>query len=237
MKQMMIAKAAALTLVGAAALATAPAFAEGVTTTLTVTGKLTPGACNVSFDGGGSVDYGNIAAASLSKTAYTALTSQTKNLSVVCGSATNAYVSVTDNRAASAIKDAPMQTALGATATQVYGLGTSGTGDSAKNIGAYTISMGAGTTTDTAGASTKQAAVMSSTDKSAWTISTTPVFTTPGGATYYSTGASASGSKPVVAKTFVFPVTVKAALNNTTDLPVSSNVALDGSATFTVAYN
>jgi type 1 fimbria pilin len=238
MNQKMIAKVLASALLGAAALASTSSFAadEKGTATLTVTGKLTPGACTVSFVGGGSIDYGDIAAASLSSSAYTALTEKTKSLSVACGSLTNAYVSVTDSRSANVINDAPMQTALGgAEGTQLYGLGTTNGGKT--NIGAYTIKMGPATTTDLAGTSTTQAAVLSSTDKSTWSASSAAVFMTAGGATYYSTGASAAGSTPVQAKTFAFPLTVKAALNNTTNMPVTSNVALDGLATFTVAYN
>src|SRR5579863_4261747 len=131
MKQAMIAKAVGSALLSAAAFATAPAFAESVTATLTVIGKLTPGACNVNFDGSGSIDYGNIAAASLSPTEYKALTEQTRNLSVACGAQTNAYVSVTDNRSTSALADAKMKQALGSEAladSQVFGLGTTGSG-------------------------------------------------------------------------------------------------------------
>jgi hypothetical protein len=236
MKKYMIAKAAAFALLGATALAATPTFAAGqVNATLTVTGKLSPGACTVTFVGGGSIDYGNIASGSLSSSNYTALSEQKKTLNVTCSSLANAYVSVQDNKGASALNDEKMQTALGgATTTQLYGLGT--TGSDSKKIGAYTISMGPAATTDLAGNSTMQAAVLSSADKETWAASTTPVFMTAGGAEYYSTGDSASGATPVKAKTFAFPLIVKAALNNTTDMPVSSNVALDGSATFTVAY-
>ncbi|MGV2292040.1 DUF1120 domain-containing protein [Trinickia sp. YCB016] len=237
MKQNMIAKAAALPLLAMMALATAPAFADTTTATLKVTGKLAAGACTVAIVGGGDVDYSEISSSVMSKTGNTVLGTQSKSLSVTCGSLINAYVSVADNKAASAVKDASMLTALSATAAQLYGLGTTGSGDNVVNIGAYTIAMGPGTTTNLAGTSTTQAAVLSSTDKSTWTISTTPVLTTPGGTTYYSTGASAAGSKPVVAKTFAFPLTVKAALNNSTNMPVTENVVMAGSATFTVAYN
>ncbi|KVP89333.1 hypothetical protein WJ96_20255 [Burkholderia ubonensis] len=221
-------------------LAAAPSFAaESVSATLTVTGKLSPGACNVSLDGGGSIDYGNIAAASLKKSDYTALNEQARALRVVCGSLTNAYVSVMDNRSASAIADAAMKQALGSDAltdTQVFGLGTTG-GTTAANIGAYTIKLGRATTTDLSSTATQQAAVLTSGDKRTWTASTDAVAMTKGGATYYSAGGADTGSTPAQGKTFVFPVTVKAALNNTTDMPVSSKIALDGSATFTVSYN
>jgi hypothetical protein len=221
-------------------LASAPAFAESVTATLTVTGKLSPGACNVSLVGGSSIDYGDIASANLSSSEYTALREQSRNLSVACGSLTNAYVSVTDNHAASALADAKMKQALGSDTladTQVFGLGTTGEGDTAAKIGAYTIKLGRATTTDLAGGSRQQEAVLSSVDKATWVASSNPVYMTADGAQLYSAGGAAAGSKPEKGKTFLFPIIVKAALNNTSAMPVSSNVALDGSATFTVSYN
>ena len=241
MKQQMIAKALGSALLSASAFTAAPAFAdESVTATLTVTGRLSPGACNVSLIGGGSIDYGNIAAASLSQSKYTALTEQTRNLSVACGSLTTAYVSVTDIKALSALTDAKIKQALGngdLADTQVFGLGTTGTSDKVAKIGAYTINLGRATTTDLSGASMQQEAVLSSADKKTWTASGDSVYMKADGAQLYSAGGAAAGSTPVKGKTFLFPVTVKAALNNTEAMPVSSNVALDGSARFTVSYN
>jgi hypothetical protein len=238
MNQYMIAKAAVLVALGAA-LAAPAAAAEGGGTfsaTLNVTGTLSPGACNVSFVGGGDVDYSNITSDSLSATNYTALTKHSKNLQVACGANTNAYVSVQDNRSTSAIRLAAMKTALGNASLndeQIFGLGVSGTA----SIGAYTISMGpASVVTAFGGTATTQPAVLSSADKATWSASTTPVALTSGGALYYSAGPSGADATPVAARTWTFPLSVVAALNNTTDLPVKEDVLLDGSATFTVSY-
>lgn len=238
MNQYMIVKATALLAMGVA-LAGPAAAAEGSGTfsaTLNVTGTLSPGACNVSFVGGGDVDYSNITVDSLSSTAYTTLTKQSKNLQVTCGANTNAYVSVQDNRSTSAIRVAAMKTALGNASLadeQVFGLGASGMA----GIGAYTISMGpASVVTAFGGTATTQPAVLSSPDKATWTASTTPVALTGGGALYYSAGPSGADATPVAARTWSFPLSVVAALNNTTDLPVKEDVPLDGSATFTVSY-
>jgi hypothetical protein len=81
-----------------------------------------------------------------------------------------------------------------------------------------------------------QAAVLSSPDKATWTPSTLPVAMRGNAAQYYSAGDSATGATPVSGRTWTFPLTVKAALNNITDLSVSNNVPLDGLATFTVSY-
>src|SRR5215469_4144817 len=131
-------KISASAFLGGAMLTVTPAFAvDTVTATLSVKGKLTPGACNVSFAGGGSIDYGNVAAANLSSNSYTPLSAQAKALNVVCGSLTNAYVSVSDTKHASALVDAEMKKALGnpsLTDTQVFGLGTAGSGSDAAKV-------------------------------------------------------------------------------------------------------
>ncbi|WP_296224486.1 DUF1120 domain-containing protein [Ralstonia sp. UBA689] len=238
MNQYMIAKAAAVVVLGAALAApVAAANSSGtLNATLNVTGTLSPGACNVSFVGGSDIDYSNITSNSLSATNYTALAEHSKDLQVACGANTNAYVSVQDNRSTSAIRAAAMKTALGNASladTQVFGLGTSGTA----SVGAYTISMGpASVVTAFGGTATTQPAVLSSADKTTWTASTTPVALTSGGAQYYSAGPSGTNPTPVAARTWTFPLSVVAALNNTTDLPVKEDVPLDGSATFTVSY-
>ena len=235
MNRNMIAKAVALAALGAALCG--PAAAADDTVTLTVTGTIAPAPCTVTFAKGGSVDFGNIDGGKLSATEYTALDEKTDGLVVTCGANTKAFVSVRDTHAASAITTAGMKTKLGDSTlndAQVFGLGTSGTA----NVGAYAIQMGrASVVTAVGGTSTVQPAVLSSTDKSTWQASTTDVAMNGNGATYYTAGPSGSNPTPVTARTFNFPLTIKAALNNITDLPLSSNVDLNGSATFTVAYN
>ncbi len=238
MTRNMIIKAAALAVLGAAF--TAPAFAQTSGTfnsTLTVTGVLTPGACNVSFTGGGAVAYGNLAGMDLKATAYHALTSRDQSLQVVCGANTPAYVSVIDNRNVSAIKDKDMKTALGDANmddTQVFGLGT----HNGTNVGAYVVRLGPATVvTAYGGTAVVQPAVLSSADRKTWTASTAPVAMAAGGAHYYSAGPTGADPTPVPARTFTFPLSVLAALNNTTNMPLDENINLDGSATFTVSYN
>jgi type 1 fimbria pilin len=240
MYKTMIVKAAALAVLGAAFAAPAAAQSTGsFNATLNVTGMLAPGACNVNFTGGAEVDYGQIPNANLSATNYTPLAEHSKTLQVMCGANTPAYVSVQDNRNTSAIMDTAMKTALGDASladTQVFGLGTN-VENTSENIGAYTIKMGpADVVTTFGGGAVKQAAVLSSTDKAAWTASTLPVAMSGNAAQYYSAGEATSSATPVSGRTWSFPLTVKAALNTTTGLSVINSVPLDGSATFTVSY-
>lgn len=233
MNRNMIAKAAALIAVGAAF--SGQAVAADDTVTLTVTGTVTPAPCTAKF-ANGTIDYGTIDGGTLSPTDYTSLGDKTDALVVTCGANSNAYVSVLDTKTASAITASGMKTKLGdgtLADTQVFGLGASG----AANVGAYTIKMGqASVVTAVGGTPTVQPAVLSSTDKATWQPSTTAVAMNGNGTTYYTAGPAGSNPTPVAARSFNFPLTITAALNNTTDLPLSSNVDLAGSATFTVAY-
>lgn len=246
MKHNMISKALGAVFLGSAALCAGPAFAGDppVDAMLTVTGKLSPGACNVSLDGGTSINYGNIAAQSLKAGDYYPLTEQKRTLRVACGALTNAYVSLSDNQAPSVLSDEKMMNTLAVDGAkpedgQLFGLGAEASGEEGvlKKIGAYTIKMGPATTQDWSGASAQQPQVMSSTDKAAWDASSTAVYMAGGNARYYSTGGADGGTKPATAATFLFPLTVKAALNSRDQLPIDKNIALNGSATFTVSYN
>jgi hypothetical protein len=60
--------------------------------------------------------------------------------------------------------------------------------------------------------------------------------TMTGGGHYYTAGSADASPTPVAARTFKFPLTVTAALNNTTDLEIGADVPLNGSASFTVSY-
>ena len=238
MTRNMITKVAALAVLGAAF--TAPAFAQTSGTfnsTLTVTGVLTPGACNVSFTGGGAVAYGNLAGMDLKPSEYLALTARDQSLQVVCGANTPAYVSVIDNKSTSAIKDTAMKTALGNGSmedSQVFGLGT----HNGTSIGAYTVRLGpASVVTAYGGGSVVQDAVLSSTDRMTWAATSGLVYMASGGGHFYSAGPTGTSPMPVAGRTFTFPLKVQAALNNTTNMPLDDNIALDGSATFSVRYD
>ncbi|WP_368566228.1 DUF1120 domain-containing protein [Pseudoxanthomonas sp. UTMC 1351] len=62
--------------------------------------SLTPSACRPSLSGGGTIDYGEIPASQLSRTAQTALSAKAITLSVDCDAATYFALRFIDNRAA-----------------------------------------------------------------------------------------------------------------------------------------
>ncbi|KHK53546.1 hypothetical protein PI87_17025 [Ralstonia sp. A12] len=236
-----IATTAALAALGLAFAQSAAAQSSGtLTSTLNVTGTLAPAACDVTFVGGDTIDFGNIASTSLSANTFRKIgQSQDKTLQVVCGANTNAFVSVQDNRAASAIQDPTIRVALGSTVglNNLFGLGSVDGPSGPVNIGSYTIKMSpASVVTTYGGTSVQQPAVLSSADKSAWAASAAPVLMIGNGGEYYTAGSLGASPTPVAARTFNFPLTIDAALNNTTVLPLGDEVKLNGSATFTVAY-
>lgn len=233
MNRNMMVKAAALAALGTGFAGQAAAADD--TVTLSITGTIKPAPCTVTFQKGGTINFNDIDGGTLSSTDYTALPEQTEGLQVECGANTNAFVSVRDPNSANAITVNAMKTKLGSSALaneQVFGLGKSGSA----NIGAYTIQIGrASLVTTDGGASSESPAVLTSTDKKTWQASANAVPMVGTGSTYYTAGQL--DATALTARSFNFPLTIKAALNNTTDLPLSSNVDLNGSAVFTVAYN
>jgi type 1 fimbria pilin len=239
MNQVMFAKRFAFALLSMAALGSTALFAadEKGSAVLTVTGKLSPGACDVTVPDGGRIDFGIIPAPITPKDQYMRFDGPQKSLRVTCGGMMNAYVSVMDNNNDSAMKSPKAYLALGLNSfRQLFGMGAKDSnGDP---IGSYTIAVAPATTTDRSGSVATQGAVIWSTDnRSTWTTSSTPVKMLGDGTGIYSTGASATGSMPITAKTFEFPLSVQAFIRGTKEAPIVTDVPLNGSATFSVAYN
>ncbi|NUT76537.1 DUF1120 domain-containing protein [Pseudomonas sp. C1C7] len=80
---------------------------------LTVTGTITPSACEPTLSQGGLVDYGKISARDLNVDQPTALAQQTVQLTITCDAATLAAVESKDNRAGSAAQTDPANFGLG----------------------------------------------------------------------------------------------------------------------------
>ncbi|MGY2259738.1 DUF1120 domain-containing protein [Pseudomonas sp. SDO55104_S430] len=101
------------TLFGAMLLAgSASAFAAS-SVDLTVTGMITPSACEPTLSRGGVVDYGKISAKDLNADTPTMLEKQTVQLILTCDAATLAAIEAKDNREGSAIIDDPDEFGLG----------------------------------------------------------------------------------------------------------------------------
>ncbi|WP_035060167.1 DUF1120 domain-containing protein [Andreprevotia chitinilytica] len=211
----------ALALTGAAAASFA---ATTSTLDLTVGGTISPAPCTLDFGAGNTVDFGTTKASALSKTAYYDLGTKATSANITCSAAIKVGFKVTDDRAASAIKDTAMSTTLGNPGTgEMYGLGTVGTAQ----IGSYVIDMSTKATFD----GTQLATNLYSGDNKVWTINVkwmTPNFT-------YSAGASAAAG-PIAGKVMTYPLSIHAALNKSTALNLVNDINLDGAATFELVY-
>ncbi|CAM3260105.1 Protein of unknown function [Pseudomonas gessardii] len=75
-------------------------------TDLTVRGHITPNACAPVMSGGGTIDFGKLAAKDLEAEQYTALPNQTIQLSVHCEAPTFFTLTTVDNRAGSSANHA-----------------------------------------------------------------------------------------------------------------------------------
>ncbi|HCR2979530.1 DUF1120 domain-containing protein [Serratia marcescens] len=117
-----------------------------------VIGTITPTACKPTLGGGGTIDYGNIAPASLSNTTFTVLGEKQVDFSITCDAPAKVAIHAVGSKADTAtdvIKstagdyDIFAGTLFGTPALGVAGLGAS----DGKNIGGYGIRLVPGTYT------------------------------------------------------------------------------------------
>lgn len=218
---------AAITTIAMAAILVSGAALAAPTAELKVTGVIKPPACTPNFASGGVVDYGTIPTNSLNANAPTKLDEKSVTFTVSCDSAVKIRYHAIDNRQASAIKGlvtaAASHKALGD--GSAFGLGTA----AGKNIGVYTLridptsAVADGTTPDS---------LYGMYDR--WQKSTNGLFGVNG--TYYKAFAAAGTLTPTAYKTITATLIVEAIIDQTSNLPLTQDIQLDGSATLEVQY-
>ncbi|TKC90883.1 DUF1120 domain-containing protein [Trinickia terrae] len=230
MKQTKLVKAlAAATLGGALLVAGASAFAAD-TADLSVKGTIIPSACVPSFSGGGVADFGTIKTADLTANDYTKIGTKSVTLTVTCSTNKNVGFNVMDNSAASSL-GADVLAALGTgSANNVYGLGSTTINGNAVKLGSYVLTVDSKPTVD--GASYLFGWVVPGSGTT-YNTSTARFIDGTGKIGYAATQADSYG---VAGKVFVFPITVTAAINKGSALPLTGDVSLNGQATFNVNY-
>lgn len=202
------------------------------TTELKVKGVVRPAACTPSFTSGGVIDYGTIPAKSLSATDYTVLTEKTIAFTVTCDGDAKVAISGTDNRASSVLAGGTTKINSVYADNYSFGLGSVG----GKNIGAYIIRLMPTTFNSTNAngtASNNVDIIQSDNGGSNWaTTGTVGAFYK---ARMFSFGAGGT-TTPAAYKTLTGTLAVQAVLNKSTELPVTQDIQLDGSATLEVKY-
>jgi type 1 fimbria pilin len=219
MKTKLLAAAAALT---ALAALTPAAHAQSVD--VSVIGTIVPPACVPAISGGGVIDYGRIAASSLSATGFTVLPAHTAAFTINCDAPAKVGVTTVDNRASSTIPGIPAAINAAYNDTYNFGLGTV----SGSNVGGYIMAITAATVD---GTTVNQIASVDS----GTTWSNVAGALAPTAGRIRSWGASAVAG-PTAGQVIAGTLTVTAALNKSTELPLSADVPLDGSATLTLVY-
>ncbi len=211
----------------------ASAFADNPTLDLKVTGKIMSPSCTPIFSGDGIVDFGTIDPAKLSPTADTMLDQAIETqLDITCAAPAKVAFTVQDMRVSSipsSFDDMPVGNDFGngigggKTNTHAFGLGMTGS----NTIGVYGLRI-----TEALGDNDTKLTILTSEDKLTWSSFPDGVNILNKVSWNYSFGDTA----PVANKNFKVKISVNAAVNDTTTMPVNDEITLDGLSTFTLVY-
>jgi len=200
-----------------------PVMANAATTAdVKLIGTITPASCVPTFVGGNTIDYGRIASTSLSPTTQTMLPEQTTKLSVTCDAPVKFAFSLVDERAATAVTT--LNTISGYDAGNKFGLGAA---DNGAKIGAYSLQI----SNEVADSGATQR--LTSVDSGA----TWAVF---GGGmrnnNLVAFASTASATVPSPHKSITVDMRVVAAIDKSSNLPITADIKIDGLTTFEVKY-
>jgi len=196
------------------------------TTELKVKGVIRPAACTPNFTGGGVVDYGTIAAKDIPADAGKVLEEKAIAFTVTCDAAANVAVRAIDNRQSSVIPGLITNMAAGFSDKYAFGLGVV----AGKKVGVYKVKMPQG------GFSADGMTPDLITD-----VAGNKVWQKYGGhlaadGSVRSAFAAAGSNTPLPIKMLSGNIMVQAVLNKGSELPLTQNIDLDGSATIEVQY-
>lgn len=199
-----------------------PVLANAATADLKLIGTITPAACVPNFTGGATIDYGNIPASTLNSAAQTLLPEKTTKFAVTCNAPVKFAIALTDGRSASALTT--LDTIATYTPDQKFGLGTASNG---AKIGAYSLQM----SNEVPDSGTARR-LMSTNDGATWADF--------GGGirTGVLIGFTAVGTSltPAAYKSMIVDVRVVAAIDKSSNLPITNDIKIDGLSTIEVKY-
>jgi hypothetical protein len=199
----------------------APAVFAASAVDLSIKGLITPAACTPNLSNNGLVDYGKISRQDLSVDKRTKLRDQTLNFSLQCNSPARFALLMRDNRDGSAIVNSEIY----------YGLNHDNSGN---KIGLYSLNF------DPASTVVDEWPQVYRTDSTtggvAWSSSSSRSI--PIGARSYLgfTDVAGSSAGPIGIQSLTSLVTVETVIAPTSELDLSADVRLDGSATLDVVY-
>jgi len=209
----------------ASALCPTLAMADGAD--LTITGTIIPTSCTPSFADGNTVELGDIPAGSLNRDRQTELQNRNVTLSIRCSANAPMAIKVHDNQAHTQLPGIVVDGTDWA--MYIYGIGQV----AGAKIGGYGLRYGIPTVDG------KPSMIMYKQGGMAnWDTPDTATLVgknAVGGNLRYSWGGSlAAGPTPGVVHTF--PMTLVPVIGPSANLPITSEIALNGSATFELLY-
>jgi type 1 fimbria pilin len=203
--------------------------------TFAISARITPAPCTITVGNGGLNDWGNLTREALVSrgTIYTLPTNKLMMLSVNCPSPTKLSLSVTDNRAATALAAHPLDPTL--RADMLFGLGT----QNGSRIGAATLNIDRlqiKTSSAGAGIPLLKTFVTNgvATSPSTWAPATSSderYFATSKSITFADT---VNATTPAALTDIFGPVLVQAFLDKSLVDSATSDIVLDGSGTITL---
>ncbi|MBC3777542.1 DUF1120 domain-containing protein [Pseudomonas sp. SWRI99] len=211
----------------AVASALIPTLAMADSADLSITGTIIPTSCIPGFSGGNTVELGNIPASSLNRDRQTELQNHNITLSVNCSANAPMAIKVHDNQASTQLPGIVVDGTDWA--MYIYGIGEV----AGAKIGGYGLRFGTPTVDGQPSMVMYKQGGMDN-----WTSPETAKLVgknAEGGNLRYSWGASlAAGPTPGVVH--IFPMTLVPVIGPAQDLPITSEIALNGSATFELLY-
>ncbi|RPE01230.1 DUF1120 domain-containing protein [Candidatus Pantoea deserta] len=201
--------------------------------TLSLTGSISPSSCDVSLSAE-SIDFGRIPASSLDEE-FNEMMSAPFNVSVTCDAATAVAVQAVDNRLSSAMSPAELESSMGVTfpaltEKHIFGLGN----DSAnEKVGAMVMTITEATLGGVANNN-----VLSSSDKSAWTmhrVSSTSSFPLAKDS-YFALGKTVESISPAPVTNSNYTLKSGVFLKRAGKYPSGEEVNVDGNVTFSIVY-
>lgn len=213
--------------------ASANVMAESIE--LKVIGTITPPACKPMLAGSGTVDFGTIAPASLSKDNYTVLADKETTLNIVCDAPAKVAIKAVSGRKNTTLSDGAEGTngaakplvSLGQSADfGVAGLGMDGD----KKIGAYGVVVSDVVVDGVNGRPIK------SEDKQTWSDSNANGLYQASGNDNFITWSNGTDVAPLSFENMNAKLTVKTYLNKSSELDLTKPVNLDGLTTIELVY-
>jgi hypothetical protein len=215
-------KLAALAFLTAGALASFGAQAQ--TIDIKVTGTITPGACTPTLAGDGTFDYGQIDRSVVQQADFALLPEKQLAFTISCDVPSRVGLKVVDNRKSTIVPSALGKIGSPWVDRYAFGLGAA----DEKNIGAYNIRIPNQTFTAD---SVRARSIESSNNGTSWTV-TGGALSTPAIMSW----ANATTVAPVAFERLSGNLVIQAVLNKGSELNVTDDVELDGSATLELVY-